>query len=102
MSFIHTFVVLKSHVKPPQRQLPALQVNPVGHGSLVPHLHVPESQVSVVPEQTGLLPHLHTPEVQTLLAPEHAGLLPHKHILDVQVSDVTVDTRHELLSSHPV
>ena len=102
MSFIHTFAVVESQVKPPQRQLPALHVYPVGHGSLVPHLHVPESQVSVVPEQTGLLPHLHTPEVQILLAPKQAGLLPHRHILDVQVSDVTVEARHELLSSHPI
>ena len=101
MSFIHTFAV-ESQVTPPQRQIPMLQVNPVGHGSLAPHLHVPESQVSVVPEHTEMLPHLHTPEVQILLDPEHAGLLPHLQIFDVQVSEVTVDCWHETLLSHPI
>ena len=95
---MHTFDV-ESHAALPQRHTPVLQVNPWEHGSLAPHLQVPDSQVSVRSEQYGLLPHLQVPELQVSLDMEHSGFTPHMQVLDVQVSAVPVQW---LSCSHPI
>ena len=57
-------MILETHLKKKvPRQAPALQ-NPSSHSALVPHLQIPDSQVSdVLLEHLGFAPHIHFSEV---------------------------------------
>ena len=87
LSHVSVRVVLASHWELAEhKHLPPVQVSPVAHSALVPHLQVPLSHLSErVASHSAEEPHLHVPLVQVFAkTPQSVDATVHLQTPDVQ------------------